>query len=478
MVRLQPSRRPEVAATTSPPPMRVAGSSLPNPFVYAAYDHSTSASSLALLSAPDRPRPKSAASPGQTSQRQQPALVSGRTGERQAVVSSALWQRLDLALQGAARARAEARRSESETLNSLDNIFGARDDARMKARSLVAQTSRAAAKLHAALQQLEGGATAALTAHNTDVNALAEQQLLRMARAHAQHAAVVAVLRKDLSLAEREHVAHARTLTSENDRIELERAEERTIARNEVRRLAEANDQMRATIASLTGQAKQEKTVLQADGSQLRQKVATLEAENEKARAAHAADTHKYSELVAQLRQANATLRDQLAHTTAELEQTRLELGGKLERLEHTKEASVSQLKAQLGSLQRSKTLEEEELKRAIDSAEAEKQRTSAQLHERLRALQADREADANFFKAKLDRLKGLQTAALAAGSARGRQLLYTESLKSPQVLRNSTMSWRGEDDTLFHSPDSAAMHSADSLLYHSPLHHEYESPH
>ena len=59
---------------------------------------------------------------------------------------------------------------------------------------------------------------------------------------------------------------------------------------------------------------------------------------------------------------------------------------------------------------------------------------------------QEEREVDAAHLHAKISRLQALHSAALAAGSREGRQLLYSESLKSPAILRRSTLSWRGED--------------------------------
>jgi hypothetical protein len=60
----------------------------------------------------------------------------------------------------------------------------------------------------------------------------------------------------------------------------------------------------------------------------------------------------------------------------------------------------------------------------------------------------------------------------LAAGSARGRALLYTEALKSPDLLQHSTMTWRGED----HLPVAGS--EAAASLQGSPLQYEYGQQH
>ena len=66
-------------------------------------------------------------------------------------------------------------------------------------------------------------------------------------------------------------------------------------------------------------------------------------------------------------------------------------------------------------------------------------------LQEQLAAANAERESDASSYEAKIARLRAIQRAALDAGSARGRQLLYTESLRNTDRIPSS-MSWRGED--------------------------------
>jgi hypothetical protein len=45
-----------------------------------------------------------------------------------------------------------------------------------------------------------------------------------------------------------------------------------------------------------------------------------------------------------------------------------------------------------------------------------------------------------------MERMRGLHKTVLASTSARGRQLLYGESLRREEVWAPSTMTWRGED--------------------------------
>jgi hypothetical protein len=68
--------------------------------------------------------------------------------------------------------------------------------------------------------------------------------------------------------------------------------------------------------------------------------------------------------------------------------------------------------------------LREEEAKESRDRLEAlarAKRQQASQFSEQLRAVKADREADANHLHAKIERLRSLHTAAIAAGSVRAR---------------------------------------------------------
>ena len=235
----------------------------------------------------------------------------------------------------------------------------------------------------------------------------------------------------------------------------------------QVKRLNEELETLRAAAASNSTAASQTQVTLSADSKRLRQNLAQVEAELEAERAAHAADTQKYSVLVTQLQQANSRVRDEVSAISTELEQTRNDLTGKLERLEAERAMSTEQLRNQIGALQVAKDEQERSLRRAIERLRVEKSAIAEQLSERLRGLQADREADANHLHAKIDRLKTLQTAALAAGSARGRQLLYTEALKSPALLRTSSMSWRGEDFAAPTTPLSGSRSNSATSLHH-----------
>ena len=364
-----------------------------------------------------------------------------------AAVTSSLWQFLDSALQGAVRARAEARRAHAECLLSLDSTFGPLDKAaRLKARALLAQSSRGSAKLQAALQQLESESSAALIAHDSDMAQWAERIRFLQARFVAQEAATSRTLSLELKKAEAEHAAHAAKLRQDIDRLEAARAHERGLAKAEVARLSSDLSELDSRASSSSSQWKKVQQKLTADSSQLRERLAKVEAELQEEKSARATESIVSKELVESLKEANSALRDELARASAETERMRAELGASVERLQGEKAGIVTELRLQMAGMAQEREAQVKRLEREVERLHVEKQMVTEQLSEQLRGLQADREADANHLHAKIARLKSVQTAALAAGSARGRQLLYTESLKSPHLMRASSMSWRGDD--------------------------------
>ena len=77
-----------------------------------------------------------------------------------------LWARLERAIAGANRARAESRRSSSTAFTGLDAAFRPHgNDVVLKARSHVSSIARAAGRLQAAVEELETEATNAQAAH-------------------------------------------------------------------------------------------------------------------------------------------------------------------------------------------------------------------------------------------------------------------------------------------------------------------------
>ena len=90
--------------------------------------------------------------------------------------------------------------------------------------------------------------------------------------------------------------------------------------------------------------------------------------------------------------------------------------------------------------------VEVQQLEESLQHVRMTAQTTQAQLQAQIESINAERAADAAAYQSKILRLQAVQRAALTAGSARGRQLLYTESLRAPELHRASSVSWRGAD--------------------------------
>lgn len=179
---------------------------------------------------------------------------------------------------------------------------------------------------------------------------------------------------------------------------------------------------------------------LREENGGLHAQVATLESRVTEESSARAAEAH----INAELKKENGRLRTELAATSASLEQTRIELRGQVERLARERRIVEGELESQIAH---SHALREQQV--AHLTATSEQQRLehlvcTANLQAQLRAAHAERDADADHFTATIERQQALQAAVLKAGSARGRQLLYTESLRAPEI--SSSISWRGQD--------------------------------
>lgn len=103
--------------------------------------------------------------------------------------------------------------------------------------------------------------------------------------------------------------------------------------------------------------------------------------------------------------------------------------------------AENAALSAALMEAQREREAEEERANRQMEAAtkrimevrsvaEEEKRQATTVLNTQLEALERERSSEAARMQSQVSKLKALQTAALAAGSARGRQMLYAETLR------------------------------------------------
>ena len=387
--------------------------------------------------------------------------AGARDGSAPAVTSS-LWQRLDEALVGSTRARAEARKGMASTLAGIDVSFNPHGrDARIKARAFLAQAARILARLQSAMERLESEAQAAQIAHDSDaVSWIGEMHSLTYKK-DAQAEATSRALKGEVSgveLAMDRHVDVLRRLLAD----ELYRAEvehQRDVctqrAQFEIERTKLVEEAMQVRSA-LSGAKQEAATSLQAarrahdevvrDATSLRAQVATLENDLTAERAGREAERHTIKEL----KDGNSRLRAELAERAEELEHTTLNLRGGLEKVQREKAAAASELEAQLKELERLREEEIGQLQGTVELQRREHQKALTLLRHELQAVHAQREDDARHYHLKIERLKALQQAALAQGTVRGRQLLYHESMRTPEgqtdAWRASSLTWRGDE--------------------------------
>ena len=387
--------------------------------------------------------------------------------EEAEAVTGTLWHFLDIAVQGAARARALSRKSHAETLIALEAAFNPlRMDERLKARALVSQTARTSAKMQAACQQLESEAAAAKAAHDADAAAWAQRLRLLGTRMDAQQEAVATSLLLELEREEGQHHAaggHARRTI---ERLEAEARSLRAASDEERRKLAAATAELRRRDAVEAANAERLKSETALENARLQQQVMRLGSELEQAQGQREEDKRVGDGLAAELQSKLAAIREQLGGAMIELEQARTEGRAALLRAEKERASAIEALRHELGLLHAVKNEEGDFLRGSVERLRAEKHATVTAAVHQVRAVQADREADANHLHAKITRLQRLHKEALAAGTTRGRQLLYAEALKSPDVLRHSTLTWRGEDWGPGLSATSPPRQRRDTLLY------------
>jgi len=414
-----------------------------------------------------------AAYPRRADDAQTAASVVAGSGD---AVTGTLWQFMDIAVTNCVRARADVRRAHAESLIQLDKAFNPQErEARLRARGIVAQITRASAKMQAACQQLESEAQAAKLAHEADVAAWTARLRKALTRMTAQQEALATTLLLELDQSERTYAHHTRTLRQTQEALEVQRAQEHGRSREEAESLAMQLAKLQHDADEGRTQSSHREKALVADGTALRARIAKLEAALQEERDERAAEQQTHEHLVAELQATNAKLRAAMGEGAVQSQLQVEQLQGQLAALEHHHDVTTSELNKQIGMVSQLKEEQAAELRDALERSHVEKHAQAAMLTDQIKALREDRAADANHLHAKIERLRSLHTAALAAGSVRGRQLLYQESLKSPNLLRQSSTSWRGEDWRPI-SPRSP-QHSTPSLRGPTPRGRRAPSP-
>ena len=95
-------------------------------------------------------------------------------------------------------------------------------------------------------------------------------------------------------------------------------------------------------------------------------------------------------------------------------------------------------------ALEREKAAAEGNLRGQLRKLQADKDEMEEKLNERYKRLEALKLQETTLLRARVDRLSKLQDAAMNAGGAKARSLLYMENMRSKMRDKDST-SWRGE---------------------------------
>lgn len=314
------------------------------------------------------------------------------------------WVVLKDAIHNSSRARVECQRALAASLVAADSAFAPHGpEAQHKARGFLSANGHVLHRMQRFAEQLEAKARAAEMAHAADVSQLRERLHIALSAAAEQSDNTISALMADHET----HVARAADVQHAlQQRLEAERA-----------RLTGENDSMHSELEAA------------------KRAVAALEAKvqetAEQAAAEHAADRAELLEL----RESNEQLREDACQRGAHSERSRLELHGQVERLTREKRALEIEFEEQVAHLQRMREDEVRDLQAQRDRSITEHQRSVQELNRQLEASLDDRSADAAHYEAKIERLQALNVAALKAGSARGRQLLYAESMRAACLL-------------------------------------------
>ena len=339
--------------------------------------------------------------------------------------SNTLRRALDVALRDSSKAREDCVAAQQEAMQELQQAVWPNQASGLVARALVVRLSRAAARMRAAGERLEKEADVAHHAHRSEM----ESAFHRYAYMHGylanQRDTIEATLGREVGLAEQEHEGHVRALraTSMGDYLDLQVKldEERKTHRHAVNQLE--SDLLRE----------------QRKASDAMEKISELEKKALKLQEANATLETRWKTEVEGLRnQAHAQKsKDKGMHAseTARLESTLLRIKGEKEALEQKVQAVESELEG------------------AYRQMEANDQSSQLRIDD---AVAAGR-AEAVRLQREIDRQRALHTAALAAGSYKGRQLLYMDSLQKAQPRANHTqdeakdaqasISWRGNEE-------------------------------
>lgn len=340
-------------------------------------------------------------------------------------------RRLTEAIDEAARARAESSKAQAEGLVNLDSAFGAHDEAKMIARTLLVQSTRSAERLRASMAKMEREADGALAAHAADVASLS-------ARLNARCDAVADALGGELHAAELVGDDSVLGLRAEVARREAARIREKGRRDVEEERLRNEGYETSQALEKERADRRVERINHEVEIRRLRKVEARLETEAAEAAAAHTAEATRLGEDLASARAEHARGRDELLTELGELHEAKAaqaaELGRELEAAAAAAAATETALRSDLRETAAAKHAQEARLMDELREEEQARRRDEQAAEARHAKLQLEKEESERSLSARIKKLEALQKAALevgGAGAGRGRALMFIEDLKS-----------------------------------------------
>jgi hypothetical protein len=348
---------------------------------------------------------------------------------------------LDSAIRMSMNAREESVRVMGETLAAIERSFPPNDDKRLVTRAYVVQLGRTMGRLRESAERLEAEAQDSARTAANEIGGLQSKLRHQSLNFEGQKK----MLETEVERSEADKSATGSALHRELENAQRGHEEESSRLKAEVARLTAQLETSKVEIDTLWSQAQQQQQVLSSDGERMRARVAEMQVELEASRAMHGHDTGSLRAeltLMSAEKQAAVTrLRNDLAYMTQLASETQAQLETKLAMERVEKQAAIEGIRNEMQAMAGRHATEVGRLTEALRTLEAEKQDSEASLRATVHKQRAMRDEEAATLRTRLQRLESVHKAALGAGTVKGRQILFWDSVKGDGG--DSSLTWR-----------------------------------
>ena len=378
---------------------------------------------------------------------------------------------VDDALVNSSRAREENVRCMAEVLAGIERSFAPNDDKRLVCRAFIVQFGRSGGRLREATCRLEREAADALRIANHDRAALRS----RLRHFQLQAAGQQKLLDGEVQRSEAERMMQGEQLRGEMERQRREREEEVNRLDSESARLRASLDASRAETAALLSQSQNQQQILSSEISALREQVARLTAELAASRDQHGMDAatlrSELTLMAAEKTSSVSRLRSDLAYMTELASETESRLEASLVMLKVEKEAAIDHMRAEAAAMAERHEAQIAELSAQLKHSQLASESTERELRGIIRSERQAHEDATATLRSRVSRLTSVHKAALDAGTIRGRQILYNESIRNDAKGASGSLTWRGAAEP----SDDVAVSISD--LHHGPVEELVDAP-